>query len=558
MSIYEQSVLDARKKFLKLNKSQEKEMLNLYKELAKKLQSDIATCRTKSQEKYLNNLHQIVELNIQDLKGELNKVIKTNIETSSQIASTTELAYYQAITDDVSLSAAFKGMVVNTSHETVKKLIQGQFYKDKTSLDQRLWNITDKSVKDIDTLIKVNVLRGANAKELAKQVEKYVNPLKKLEIKNDEVGFNKNVLYQASRLARTSITHSFRETQIQQAMDNPFNMGMKWELSPNHRVRMHGKTDICDDYANQNNYELGTGIFPADKMPVGHPQCLCITYQVNTDIRSAMKELKTWTNGGTNEKLDKWYERVERSNKEESKSNKEQVKANGKDGTIDIKVPKDKNNSENLYNTKYNNIIKNDFKPETTNINHKFKLSNIDWNNKLEINQENSKILNSVHTNLSKFMNDTNTEKLNIISLRNITIVKELTSGLEEKVIPDKEMLNILRKSEENELILTHNHPGETTFSSGDISFILRYKSINALTLECSNGMKYIMQRGTLKSSMLKEYNFINVYRKIFDNLKKKYPKSVDEDENVWNKFLHEVNIEVAKKYDIKYSRIEE
>ena len=254
MSTYEQTVLNARKQFLKLNKSQERELLNLYKELAKQLQSDIATCRTTSQETYLNNLHQIVEMNIKDLSGELEKKIKANIETASQVASTTELAYYEVLTDDVSLSAAFKGMVINTSHETVKKLIQGQFYKDKTSLDQRLWNITDKSVKDIDTLIKVNVLRGANAKELAKQVEKYVNPLKKLELKNDEVGFNKNVSYQATRLARTSITHSFRETQIQQAMNNPFNQGMKWELSPSHGIRMHGKTDICDDYATQNNY----------------------------------------------------------------------------------------------------------------------------------------------------------------------------------------------------------------------------------------------------------------------------------------------------------------
>lgn len=322
MSTYEQTVLNARKQFLKLNKTQEKELVNLYKELAKQLQSDIVTCRTTSQEKYLNNLHQIVELNIKDLNGELNKIIKANIETSSQIASGTELAYYQAITDDISLSAAFKGMVINTSHETVKRLIQGKFYKDKTSLDKRLWNITNKSIKNIDTLIKVNVLRGANAKELAKQVEKYVNPLKKLEVKNDEVGFNRNVSYQASRLARTSITHSFRETQIQQAMNDPFNMGMKWELSPSHGVRMHGKSDICDDYAGQDNYGLGTGVFPVDKMPIGHPQCLCITYQVNTDIRSAMKELKAWSNGEDNEKLDKWY----KENKKYSKSKTTEIK----------------------------------------------------------------------------------------------------------------------------------------------------------------------------------------------------------------------------------------
>jgi len=359
MSTYEQTVLNARKQFLKLNKTQEKELVNLYKELAKQLQLDIVTCRTTSQEKYLNNLHQIVELNINDLSGELNKIIKANIETSSQIASGTELAYYQAITDDVFLSAAFKGMVINTSHETVKRLIQGKFYKDKASLDKRLWNITDKSIKNIDTLIKVNVLRGANAKELAKQVEKYVNPLKKLELKNDEVGFNKNVSYQASRLSRTSITHSFRETQIQQAMNNPFNMGMKWELSPSHGIRMHGKSDICDDYTNQNNYGLGIGVFPFDKMPIGHPQCLCITYQVNTDIRSAMEELKAWTNGEENEKLDKWFEDNKKYSKQTNIEDEAKKKTNTKVGKSDIiksnKLIKTENRLKKLNVTQYTN-----------------------------------------------------------------------------------------------------------------------------------------------------------------------------------------------------------
>ena len=42
MSTYQQAVLNARKQFLRLNKSQEKELLNLYTELAKQLESDIS------------------------------------------------------------------------------------------------------------------------------------------------------------------------------------------------------------------------------------------------------------------------------------------------------------------------------------------------------------------------------------------------------------------------------------------------------------------------------------------------------------------------------------
>jgi hypothetical protein len=315
MNTYREAILKARKEFLKLSSSQEEELLNSYVELAKQLKIDISRCRTSNQEKYLNNLYDIVQTNIRDLSKDINKMIKENIETSSQIASSVDLAYYKAITDDVALSAMFQSTVLNNSRKTVSKLIQGSFYKDKTSLSNRLWKISDKSIKDIDTLIKVNVLKGANARELSLQVEKYVNPNKVQKHIIDVVDGKKiyqNVSWQSTRLARTSITHSFNENTLSQAYSNPFNQGMKWELSPEHSVRMHGKRDVCDDYAGQNSYDLGTGVFPLDKVPVAHPCCLCHQYEITTEINQAIKELKEWSKGGSNNKLDEWYSKYSR------------------------------------------------------------------------------------------------------------------------------------------------------------------------------------------------------------------------------------------------------
>jgi len=315
MSIYKEAVLNARKQFLKLSLRQEKELLRLYTELSNELLLDIPKCKTSNQEKYLKSLHDIVQVNISDLNKELNKMIKDNIETSSQISSSVDLAYYKVITDDVTLLAMFQSTVLNNSKKTVSKLIQGNFYEDKTSLDARLWKISNKSIKDIDTLIKVNVLKGANARELSLQVEKYVNPKKILKHTIDVVDDEKiyqNVSWQSTRLARTSITHSFNENTLSQAYSNPFNQGMKWELSSEHSKRMHGKRDVCDDYAEQNNYDLGTGIFPLDKVPVAHPCCLCHQFEISTDIDQAIKELKEWSKGGSNSKLDKWYAEYEK------------------------------------------------------------------------------------------------------------------------------------------------------------------------------------------------------------------------------------------------------
>lgn len=64
-----------------------------------------------------------------------------------------------------------------------KRLISGNYYNDGKTLDKRIWDITNKNAKDIDTLIKANVAKGANARELAKELDKYINPYKKLKLK---------------------------------------------------------------------------------------------------------------------------------------------------------------------------------------------------------------------------------------------------------------------------------------------------------------------------------------------------------------------------------------
>lgn len=300
MNLYQQRILDARKEFLKLNKKQERELLRIYQELAKELSSEISSCKTSSSKQYLSGIEEIVQSYMNELNSKLNNVIKSNIKSSSQIASTTSLAYYDSITDDVKLRSMFNKSVINTSASTVKKLIQGKYYEDGKTLDKRIWNVTKSNAKDIDTLIKVNVAKGANARKLAQQLERYINPAKRIEAKTLEVGMNKSISYQAQRLARTSITHSFTETTIENAKNNPFNKGIKWNLSASHSFRMHGKTDICDDYDGR--------VFKPNEVPLQHPNCLCCFTEENEDINKAIKELKAWNKRRSNSKLDKWYE----------------------------------------------------------------------------------------------------------------------------------------------------------------------------------------------------------------------------------------------------------
>ena len=292
MNLYQQRVLEARKNFLKLNKNQEKELLRIYQELAKQLSSEIASCRTSSSKQYLSGIEEIVQAYMNELNINLSRTIKGNIQASSKIASSTSTAYYESITDDIKLRSMFNKSVIRTSSNTVKKLIQGNYYADGKTLDNRIWNITKKNAKDIDTLIKINVSRGANSRKLAEQLERYINPAKRVEAKSLEAGMNESISYQAQRLARTSITHSFSETTIENAKNNPFNKGIKWNLSASHSIRMHGKTDICDDYSGK--------VFEVDEVPLQHPNCLCYFTEENKDIDKVIKELKAWNNGESN------------------------------------------------------------------------------------------------------------------------------------------------------------------------------------------------------------------------------------------------------------------
>jgi hypothetical protein len=297
VSDYQKRVLAARKEFLNLNKKQEKELLQLYTELAQELSKEIKSSSTSSSKKYLEDVNKMVEDYITALNVQLGKNIKANIETSSQIASSMDTSYFDSFRE---YGLLYQKNIIKASTGVVKKIIQGNYYADGKSLNQRLWNITSKNTKDIDTLIKINVARGANSKKLADQLERYINPAKRIEAKTLEVGMNTSISYQAQRLARTSITHAFSETCIENAKINPFCEGIKWNLSSSHyerQVRKYGP-DICDEYAGK--------VFKPEDVPLQHPNCLCYFTQENIPIEDAVKELKAWSNGGDNPKLDKW------------------------------------------------------------------------------------------------------------------------------------------------------------------------------------------------------------------------------------------------------------
>lgn len=325
MNLYQQRILEGRKEFLKLVQKQEKELLSIYTEASKRVSYKLSQAKAGSlTARYLSELDRSLKQYVVELAVELIKSTKAGIKASAEIASGVQLSYLDKIAPRQDIKSIFSKMFTQLPSSITKQLIGGSYYSDGKTLDERLWNITNKNAKDIDTIIKVNVANGANARDLAKQLDNYINPKNRINSKpiyttNEKgklvklpppSGISNNISYQAQRLARTSLTHANNESYIQGSKMNPFNKGLKWNLSPSHyerQVARYGK-DICDEYATQNNYELGAGVYPADEFPLAHCNCLCYPTQENVPVEKARNELIAWTNGEDNHKLNKWLE----------------------------------------------------------------------------------------------------------------------------------------------------------------------------------------------------------------------------------------------------------
>lgn len=344
MSSYKKKVLEARKKGLQLQAEQLKQIEEIYSKSANRLIDEILELPDISRTRVHDiDIARLLNEYAKDLYKQLYPNITENMMKSSIIQRQVLLDYVDQVAKDRHLSKIIKNNINIHSNNVVKTLIAGEYYKDGKTLSKRLWNIAKENGNKIDEFIKMNIASGANARKLANDLELLINPKNRIVTNNFKAGFNSyKISYNAQRLARTSITHAAAETQIQNSKRNPFNRALKWNLSASHSVRMHGKTDECDDYANEDSYGLGIGIFPTEKIPLQHPNCLCYFTEEVADIDDAIARINKWVDGEEDKELDKWCDGYDRTKKEDTKPNKQPVKVNGKDGTITIKVPKTK------------------------------------------------------------------------------------------------------------------------------------------------------------------------------------------------------------------------
>lgn len=299
MNEYKKRILEARKEFINLNFNQEKELFDIYNAAGNKLIDKILNMTDSRTKNHEIERYKIINEYRAELYNNLNKTISNNITKSSDIQKGVQLSFVDMISPDMKTNQALKRSITKVSSDTVKQLIAGEYYKDGKTLSKRIWNLTGNNGTKIDAIIKDNIAKGSNVRELAKELEQYVNPKRRINTKTfaDGIGGD-SISYQARRLARTSITHAQTETMIQNAKKNPFCKGLKWNLSASHSIRMHGKRDVCDNYNGKT--------FKPEEVPLQHANCLCYFTEVLEDFNKCIESMKEWSKGKKNPNIDEW------------------------------------------------------------------------------------------------------------------------------------------------------------------------------------------------------------------------------------------------------------
>ena len=274
----------------------------------------------KDRQEFLKNKTNISSVTRRQYLDELSKAIKDNMNDIDGKTNTIILNGMKDVADavvknnkDLMKMMGFPDSLVGVSNlyipkDVVKEVMSGSLYEGKWTLSKAIWGDNEKKLKEIDYIVAKGIAENKSAYDLAKDLEKYVNPSAKKDWEWSKVypGTRKVIDYNAQRLARTMVSHAYEESFVRVTKDNPFIEAYQWIISNSDRV-----CPICIERAEDDAYGLGAGIFPKDKLPLDHPNGMCTFDSVLIDsMKGISDKIADWINGTgdskLNEEIDKY------------------------------------------------------------------------------------------------------------------------------------------------------------------------------------------------------------------------------------------------------------
>lgn len=259
----------------KIMKQQEKYISSLYKEWADDIGKQAAALEKKNtfsammESRQLHALQAQLEVSAKEVGNKVYSTVQNNafLVAGSVIKANNKFMQQLGFPVGASTTAV--------QHRVVSSIINGTIYKQPWSLSKSIWGDNQKTLQDIRTLVARGVAENKPIYKIAKDLERYVDPSKakqwnpKIRMFNKSTGqfeykriYKRSVDYNAQRLGRTMVQHSYQQATIDAARMNPFIMEFLWEAAGSRPC------PICED--------LNGMRFKKEDIPLDHPNGQCI------------------------------------------------------------------------------------------------------------------------------------------------------------------------------------------------------------------------------------------------------------------------------------------
>jgi hypothetical protein len=301
---YRELVKAAEQARVAITKAQQKQIADLYQEIADDLNHRLQRYDSKSLTyRWVKDYAKNLQKDSKRLYTTIKSGVADSLLQSAKAPVKAEQAFYSKLAPE--LSEHFSDVFSRVPQSAADELMSGGIYKDFSGLSDRIWNYRKKYNRDIQTVIVKGIDAQKSAFDLAKDLEMYVDP-KAAKPWNWNIvypGVNQVVDYNAQRLARTAVTHAYQLSFQRATKDNPFVESYKWHSS--HGARM------CELCAQRDGR-----IYQKDALPFDHPNGMCtVTAVIPKSYDEIGKELGDWAAGKSdNPELDKWLLKSDNGN----------------------------------------------------------------------------------------------------------------------------------------------------------------------------------------------------------------------------------------------------
>lgn len=281
---------------LRITQEQQKHIEELYRQASKhigelaeqapRVPSDII------RQQYLRDLQQQINDALRGIQRDLGSTIRDH---SQQVATETVKDAKEFLRE---VGLPIGGAYSNVPVEIVQAVASGQLYTGNWTLRRALWLNTMETQKDIQSIVALGILENKSAYDIAKDLEKYVDPSARKDWEWSKVypGTRKVVDYSAQRLARTMVSHAYQQAFVRTTIKNPFITKYQWQAAATERT-----CEICMERDGQ--------LFDKDALPLDHPNGMCTYLAVIEDsMEDVADRLADWAHGKDDPELDEWAE----------------------------------------------------------------------------------------------------------------------------------------------------------------------------------------------------------------------------------------------------------